>query len=116
MKKLIKCLLSLFEKKPKPTPSKTTHPPKPTPSSVSNKVYSYNVNGLEEDINNVCDTGVLTIHSKCKKLDSFCVVYSNFECTDSNFLVGKHFHDYTNDLVYFVQEDGSIISMGRCKN
>ena len=116
MKKLIKWLLSLFKKTPKPTPSKTPQPPKPTPSSVLDKVYSYNVNGLEKDINKVCGTGVLTIYSKCKKLDSFCVVYSNFECTDSTFLVDNYFHDYTNDTVYFVQEDGSILSMGKCTN
>jgi hypothetical protein len=116
MKKLVKWFLSLFKKTPKPTPSKTPRPPKPTPTSMSNKTYSFNVNGLEEDINKVCNTGVLTIFSKCEKLDSFCVVYSNFECIDSTSLVGKHFHDYTNDLVYFVQEDGSIISMGRCEN
>lgn len=112
MKKLINWFLSFFKKTPKPTLSKTPTPPKPTPSL--GKVYSYNVNGLEEEIAKVCNTEVLTIFSKCDRLDSFCNVYSDFECTDTTFLVGKYFHDYSNDIIYFVQEDGSILSMGRC--
>lgn len=116
MKKLVKWFLLLFKKTPKPTLNKTPQPPRPTPTSVLEKTYSYNVNGLEEDINKVCNTGVLTIFSKCEKLNSFCVVYSNFECNEFTSLVGKHFHDYSNDVVYFVQENGSIILLGRCDN
>jgi hypothetical protein len=118
MKKLLTWFLSLFKKKvPTPTPSKTPQPPKPTPSAAPNEVTNaFNVNGLEEDINKVCNTGVLTIYTKCTKLDFGCYVFTDFECTEFQSLIGKHFHDYTNDVVYQVQEDGMIVNLGRCRN
>jgi hypothetical protein len=118
MKKLVKWFLSLFKKTLKPTPSKTPQPPRPTPSlsSVLTTIYSYNVNGMEEDINKVCNTGVLTIFSKCPKLEFGCFVFSDSKCTEFETLIGKHFHDYMNDVVYQVQEDGMIINLGRCNS
>jgi len=117
MKKLITWILSLFKKKKiTPKPSSTFSPPKPTPTITTHikEVFSFNVNGLEEDINKVCNTGVITIFSECSRLDFGCFVYSNFECTEVESLVGKHFHDYMNDVVYQVQESGMIINLGRC--
>jgi hypothetical protein len=116
MKKLKKWLLSLFKKTPKPTPSKTPQPPRPTPSpsSVLATIYSYNVNGMEEDINKVCNTGVLTIFSRCSKLEFGCFVFSDSNCTEFETLIGKYFQDYMTDVVYQVQEDGMIINLGRC--
>jgi hypothetical protein len=118
MKKLLNWFISLFKKKiPTPTPSKTTQPPKPTPSAVPNEVTNgFNVNGLEEDINKVCNTGVLTIYTKCTKLEFGCFVFSDSKCTEFETLIGKHFHDYMNDVVYQVQEDGMIINLGRCNS
>ena len=117
MKKLISWILSLFKKKKISTkPISTFKPPKPTPIITTHikEVFSFNVNGLEEDINKVCDTGVITVFSECSRLDFGCFVYSNFECTEVESLVGKHFHDYMNDVVYQVQESGMIINLGRC--
>jgi hypothetical protein len=118
MKKLLNWFLSLFKKsKPLPTPSKTPRTPRPTPSPSNNgpkKIHSFNVNGLEEDINKVCNTGVITIYSECSRLDFGCYVFTNYECTEYETLVGNHFHDYMNDVVYQVQDHGMIINLGRC--
>lgn len=118
MKKLLNWFLSLFKKtKSVPTPSKTPRPPRPTPSPTVNgekKIHSFNVNGLEDDINKVCSTGVITIYSECSRLDFGCYVYSNPEGSEHESLVGKHFHDYMNDVVYQVQESGMIVNLGRC--
>lgn len=118
MKKILNWLLSLFKKdKRTPKPSSTPIKPKPTPSPSNtggSKVYSFNVNGFEEDITKVCNTGVSTIYSECNRLDFGCYVFTNQDCTDYESLVGKHFHDYMNDVVYQVQDHGMIINLGRC--
>jgi hypothetical protein len=117
MKKLLYWILSIFRKKTKtPPPSKTPLIvlPTPTPSEEGRTVFSYNVNGFELDIQNVCNTGVVTIFSKCNRLEFGCYVFSNYECTEFKDLIGKHFHDYMNDVVYQIQEDGMIVNLGRC--
>lgn len=115
MKKILYWVISLFRNKRKtPPPSKTPIIILPTPTLENSKVYSYNVNGFEFDIQNVCNTGVVTIFSKCSRLEFGCYVFSNYECTEFGDLIGKHFHDYMNDVVYQIQEDGMILNLGRC--
>jgi hypothetical protein len=117
MKKIIEFFKKLFgKKKSKPTPTVTvSRKPKASPTPKPTKVYAHNVNGMEEDIQKVCNTGVLTIYSYCENLSSFCVVFADYEANDYTTLAGKHFQDYMNNKVYYVQEEtGEILEMGKC--
>jgi predicted enzyme related to lactoylglutathione lyase len=117
MKKLINFFKKLFGKKVKnPIPTVTvSRKPKPSPTPKPTQIYSHNVNGMEEDIQKVCNTGVLTLYSYCENLESFCVVFADPQGNDYTTLAGKHFHDYSNNKVYYVQEEtGEILELGRC--
>lgn len=79
------------------------------------KFYPFNVNGVEEDISKICNSGVLTLYANCDKLSMGCYVVENIETRDFSNLGGKYFHDYMNDTVYYVQDiDGMIINVGSC--
>lgn len=114
MKKIFDYICSLFKKKKVESIGVIEKKHGKVEVSIPQTTKSFNVNGLEEDITKVCNTGVLTIFSKCEKLDFGCEVFLNYECTDNSNLIGKHFHDYSNDVVYQVQEDGTIINLGKC--
>ena len=114
MKKLFDFILSLFKKKDKKKVIIPIKPNKTVEIMDSGVIHSFNVNGTSLEISNVCSTGVITLFSKCERLDFGCVVYNNQECTDYTSLIGTYFHDYSNDIVYQVQEDGSIINLGKC--
>ena len=118
MKQICSILKKIFGIRPKNiTTTSTTRwvsPPQPTPPTLD-KVYSHNVNGVEEDLDKICSTGVLTIYSDCQTLSMGCFVCADSQANDFTTLAGKYFHDYSNDVVYHVQEvDGMIINLGRC--
>lgn len=114
MKKLFDFIVSLFKKKDKKKVIIPIKPNKTVEIMDLGVIHSFNVNGISVEISDVCSSGVLTLFSKCNKLDFGCVVYIDQECTEYTSLIGNYFHDYSNDIVYQVQEDGSIVNLGKC--
>ena len=118
MKQICNILKKIFGIRPKNINTKTTTRlvslPQPTPPTLD-KVYPHNVNGVEEDLGKICSTGVLTIYSDCQTLSMGCFVCADSQGNDFITLAGKYFHDYSNDVVYYVQEvDGMIFNVGSC--
>lgn len=110
----IKKLLGLKYKMTTTTTTRWVVHPQPTPP-VLEKVYPHNVNGMEMDLTKICNTGVLTIYSDCENLGMGCYVCVDPQANDFTTLAGKYFHDYSNDVVYYVQEvDGMIFNVGSC--
>ena len=115
MKNLCNFIKNLFSKRTTTTTTRRWVPtPQPTPPSLE-KVYAHNVNGVDEDVSKICNTGVLTIYSDCENLNMGCYVCADSNASDFETLAGKYFHDYSNDIVYYVQEvDGMILNVGSC--
>jgi hypothetical protein len=116
MKNFCNFIKNLFSKKTTTTTTKKWTPsPLPTPPYLI-YVSPHNVNGPEEDVSKICNSGVVTIYSDCEKLTMGCYVCADSNATDFETLAGKYFHDYSNDVVYYVQEvDGMIMNVGSCE-
>ena len=117
MKKICNIIQNLFSKKNiTTTTKKVVVGTDPTPPFLM-YVSPHNVNGPEEDILKVCNSGVLTIYSDCENLEMGCYVCFDSNASDFVTLSGKYFHDYMNDVVYYVREgDGMIMNVGRCRS